>query len=432
MARDSNLYQSAADSVDSDAASDAEQREVRLINAQNSVLTTIGVMAAGIGAQTDPPRRSHDLALGLGFISIQSILTWPLDAWRLHMSVWQSPSWFAIAFRSVPANAAVSVAPSGRFPSAARPAMVASFLESTLWPATLIALHLNANAPSSSSASFSTSSASRSRRRHRSTSSNDTQTAILSTLARTFAPDASTTPSSSSSRPRQPHIPPLARFFGPRIARYLAYPFRHTSMLRHLGHPGPSLTPASYATMILAPFTSYQLGSGPDPHPDLIWWAAHELIDSAEQLLVTATRMAMVKSREQRPKASQPHAPVVPPPPGLALLLLEAWVPPLIAKMAVHAPRVAVWRAQLGLEVLPWRRLVAGIEPFVLAEIIVDWYLIEMSARAMDSIKDWLRPPVTRGSSRSARARRLIGAGAGGERSASGSRSGSWVYPSSP
>ncbi|KAI9179727.1 hypothetical protein H9P43_005057 [Blastocladiella emersonii ATCC 22665] len=344
MAVESRIVESPHNHAPSPTPTPHGEHEARQASAQNAVLESLGVLRKAFDAE-GTPKHPDELGVGVVAVTIQSLVVWPLDSLRLHMSVWQTPSWFALVFRT---HHGKPHGPPLLVPSSVRPAVYAGLLESTLWPTICFASHYLEPRPK----------------------------------PRVVAPGGFQPVVPTSPPPRLTEHP-AARLLGPRVGRYLAYPLRQVALLRQIGAPGPSLTLRSWAAMVFTPWRSRQLGAARGP--DFAWRLAHEVLDSAEWLAVEGVRGVMMRARRPLPRG-------VTGPPGTATLLLETWVPTLVGKLVTHVPRAALLRAQVGLpRVAGWGLLAAGTEPFVLAEIVLDWYLIEAAAWAVE----WVRRTVT-------------------------------------
>ncbi|KAI9217508.1 hypothetical protein BC828DRAFT_390989 [Blastocladiella britannica] len=362
-----------------------EERHRRIQMAARTIVQSLSAVAAGIGAHDRSNSRStEDMAVGTVMFAAHSALVWPLDASRMRMAVWQLPSWFAA--RSPAAR--LTFRPPSNVPSSAGPAFAASIVESATVPVARLAYRLGVAA------------AERAMVLAAPPSLNGRSTPVT---AADLVPPPLMRAVQAATRVASPVVTVLAPL-APDAARYAAFPLRMTARLRQIGHPGPRLTVSTYLRIVAAPMTSYHLSGGAPRHSDLAWWAAHRSLDATEDATAYVVRAAMVHARSvaATPVVDRYGAPipgvVSPQSPksrvsGLAILLLETWFPPLLAKIAVHVPRTALIRAQLGLPALPWADLVDGVEPYVLAEVMLDWALIELAARVADTARSYLNPP---------------------------------------
>ncbi|KAJ3375372.1 hypothetical protein GGF31_004490 [Allomyces arbusculus] len=332
-----------ADELDDDPAIRTWERQKRLADAQQNILSDLGLSFTS-DAPDDVPPTPVPLARTLQSMTLfaHDLGLWPLDTMRLRVTVWQQPS-------------LMTIIRSGRIAEEGPGYPWAGYLESMLLPI----------------------------------AARGVQRAFDSLVPAALNPATAQSPS-----PRSPCPAALAR----RVQRYLAaattlitdvsvkyivFPIRHAALMRQI-----SLTPWSFPSVVaycrylVAPWATSNMFSARVPDAHL--FIAHSALDVVESSTQAAVRAWMRRYVTRgRSGASSENGEVEAP---LSYALMEGFIPRLASRLIVHGPRCALLRHQLGLARLSPIRLYAGIEPFMLAEILLDWYLIELVAQVQKRI----------------------------------------------
>ncbi|KNE65446.1 hypothetical protein AMAG_11072 [Allomyces macrogynus ATCC 38327] len=328
-----------ADELDDDPASRTWERQKRLADAQQNILSDLGLSFTS-DAPDDVPPTPVPLARMLQSMTLfaHDLGLWPLDTMRLRVTVWQQPS-------------LMTIIRSGRIAEEGPGYPWAGYLESMLLPI----------------------------------AARGVQRAVDSLVPAALNPSTAQPPNPHSSRRAalarrvQQYLAAATTLVTDVAVKYIVFPIRHAALMRQI-----SLTPWSfpgvlaYGRYLVAPWATSHMFSARVPDAHL--FVAHSALDVVESSTQVAVRAWMRRYVTRRSGASEDGE--VP----LSYALMEGFIPRLASRLMVHGPRCALLRHQLGLTRLSPFRLYAGIEPFVLAEIFLDWYLIELVAQVQKRI----------------------------------------------